>query len=196
MCNKDKELLRRALEGDIGAFEELVGANQKRIYNLCYRMMGNYEDAQDMSQEAFIKAFKNLRKFQLKCAFSTWMYRIAVNTCLDELRKRKNKNLSIDELGEAGLAIKDEKMGDIAEKTALKNDIVSALNKLQDKDKTIIILKDVEGKSYEDIAAILACPVGTVRSRLNRARKKLAQICIDMELYPAGYRHNICKEAK
>ncbi len=129
MCNKDKELLKRALEGDVGAFEELVGNNQKRIYNLCYRMMGNAEDAQDMSQEAFIKAFKNLRKFQLKAAFSTWMYRIAVNTCLDELRRRKNNQVSIDEINESGIMLEDKKVGDIADSVASKNDILSALNK-------------------------------------------------------------------
>ncbi len=80
------------------------------------------------------------------------MYRIAVNTCLDELRRRKNNQVSIDEINESGIMIEDKKVGDIADSVASKNDILSALNKLQDKDKTIIILKDVQGNSYEDIA--------------------------------------------
>ncbi len=80
MCNRDKELLKRALAGDISAFEALVASNEKRIYNLCYRMMKNDQDAQDMAQEALIKAWRNLRNFNLKAAFSTWLYRIAVNT--------------------------------------------------------------------------------------------------------------------
>lgn len=196
MCNRDKELLKMALEGDIGAFEELLGSNQRKIYNLCYRMMRNEQDAEDMSQEAFVKAFRSLRKFSFRSTFSTWLYRIAVNTCLDELRRRKKKTVSIDALDDMGMSIGDDSQADIAGRVALKNDITSALYRLDDKDRMIVILKDVQGNSYEDIAGILGCPIGTVRSRLSRARAKLAQICIQMELYPDSYRQNICKEAR
>jgi len=196
MCNKDKELLKRALAGDISAFEELVASNEKRIYNLCYRMMKNDQDAQDMAQEALIKAWKNLRNFNLKSAFSTWLYRIAVNTCLDELRKRKNSAQSIEELKEKGHLIEDEKSGSFSENSDLKQELSRAMDKLDPNEKIIIVLKDVQGYSYEEIGEILNCPVGTVRSRLSRSRKKLAEICISMELYPSVVRQNICKEAK
>jgi len=196
MCNKDKELLKRALAGDISAFEELVGSNEKRIYNLCYRMMKNEQDAQDMAQEALIKAWKSLRKFNLKAAFSTWLYKIAVNTCLDELRKRKNNTQSIEDLKEKGHTIKDEKNIDFENKSDLRYELNQAMDKLEPKEKIIIVLKDVQGYSYDEIGEILGCPVGTVRSRLSRSRKKLANICISMELYPSSMRQNIRKEAK
>lgn len=196
MCNKDKELLKRALAGDISAFEELASSNEKRIYNLCYRMMKNEQDAQDMAQEALIKAWKNLRKFNLKAAFSTWLYKIAVNTCLDELRRRKNNTQSIEDLNDKGHTIKDEKNIDFEKKSDLRYELTQAMNKLEPKEKMIIVLKDVQGYSYDEIGEILDCPVGTVRSRLSRSRKKLANICISMELYPSTVRQSIRKEVK
>jgi len=196
MCNKDKELLKRALNGDISAFEELVSSNEKRIYNLCLRMMKNEQDAQDMAQEALLKAWRSLRKFNLKAAFSTWLYKIAINTCLDELRKRKNNTQSIEEMSEKGHTIQDDKAQNFTDDSDLKYGITQAMEKLESKEKLIIVLKDVQGYSYEEISSILSCPVGTVRSRLSRSRKKLANICIEMELYPSTLRQNICKEAK
>lgn len=196
MCNKDKELLKKALAGDLSAFEELVSSNEKRIYNLCFYMMKNQQDAQDMAQDALIKAWKNLKKFHLKSTFSTWLYRIAVNTCLDELRKRKNKTLSVEDLSEKGHTIQDEKSKNFDEVSALRQDIQTAMNCLASNEKLIIVLKDVQGYSYEEISLIISCPLGTVRSRLSRARKKLAEICIRMELYPTNTRQTIRKEAK
>jgi len=195
MCSKDKELLSRALKGDMSAFEELVSSNEKRIYNLCFRMMRNEQDAQDMAQEALIKAWKSLRNFHLKSAFSTWLYKIAVNTCLDELRKRKNNTQSIEDLSEKGVEMQDEKSLGFADDSALKSGLEQALDKLKTNEKLIIVLKDVHGYSYEEISLILSCPVGTVRSRLSRSRRKLADICIDMELYPDAARQNMSKEA-
>ncbi|MEX1377933.1 MAG: sigma-70 family RNA polymerase sigma factor [Eubacteriales bacterium] len=196
MCKKDRELLKRALAGDIAAFEELVSSNEKKIYNLCLKMMKNEQDAQDMAQEALLKAWRNLRKFNLKAAFSTWLYRIAVNTCLDELRKRKNNIQSIEDLDEKGYIIPDEKSQGFSDQSDLKHELMHAMDQLEAKEKLIIVLKDVQGYTYDEIGEILKCPVGTVRSRLSRSRKKLADICISMELYPSAVRQNICKEAK
>ena len=159
-------------------------------------MMKNEHDAQDMAQEALIKAWRSLKKFNLKAAFSTWLYKIAINTCLDELRKRKNYTQSIEDLSEKGYTIKDEKNQNFADDSDRKCQISQAMDKLETKEKLIIVLKDVQGYSYEEIGEIIACPVGTVRSRLSRSRKKLANICISMELYPSTIRPNICKEAK
>ena len=196
MCKKDRELLKRALNGDIAAFEELVSSNEKKIYNLCLKMMKNEQDAQDMAQEALLKAWRNLRKFNLKAAFSTWLYRIAVNTCLDELRKRKKNTQSIEDLDEKGFTIQDEESQNFSDRSDLKHQLTQAMEQLEPKEKLIIVLKDVQGYSYEEIGIILSCPVGTVRSRLSRSRKKLADICISMELYPSAVRQNIRKEAK
>ncbi|MBN2879836.1 MAG: RNA polymerase sigma factor [Clostridia bacterium] len=195
MCSKDKELLSRALKGDMSAFEELISSNEKRIYNLCFRMMRNEQDAQDMAQEALIKAWKSLRNFHFKSAFSTWLYKIAVNTCLDELRKRKNNTQSIEDLSEKGIEMQDEESLGFADESALKSGLEQALDKLEVNEKLIIVLKDVQGYSYEEISLILSCPIGTVRSRLSRSRRKLADICIEMELYPDAVRQNMSKEA-
>lgn len=196
MCSRDKKLLKKALNGDIFAFEEIVSSNNKRIYNLCFRMMRNDQDAQDMAQEALIKAWRYLSKFNQKSSFSTWLHRIAVNTCLDEIRKHKNNTDSISTLQEKGIEIKDKSNDNIAEKFAIKQDIMSAMDKMDDKGKLIIVLKDVQGYSYEEIATIIKCPIGTVRSRLSRARKKLGEIYKSMELNQREIRQRLHMEAK
>ena len=182
MSKEDLILLKKAQKGDIAAFEKLVADNQTRIYNLCYRMTHNAEDAEDMAQEALLKAWRNLRKFNAKSSFSTWLYRIAVNTCLDKLRKNKAKLVSIQEMGESGRMITDERSLHIQERSAEREQIKEAMKALPPKHRAIVILRDVQGYSYEEIADILQCPMGTVRSRLARARKKIADSIKDMEL--------------
>ncbi len=112
------------------------------------------------------------------------------------MRKRKNNSQSIEELNEKGHMIQDEKSGNFSEDSILKQGLTQAMDKLASNEKLIIVLKDVQGYSYEEIGEILNCPVGTVSSRLSRSRKKLAEICISMELYPSVMRQNTCKEAK
>lgn len=196
MCNRDRELLDRALAGDILAFEELVEPNQKRIYNLCLRMMRNPQDAEDMAQEALLKAWRNLRNFKFKAAFSTWLHRIAVNTCLDAIRRRKESAKSIQELDEQGISIPDPSSGGFDEKVVVQNHIQTALTQLDANSRSVIVLYDVQGYSYEEIASILVCPVGTVRSRLSRARKKMLTILQRMEPLDAQVRQTMRKEVK
>ncbi len=181
MSKDDLILLKKAQKGDIAAFEELVSSNQSHIYNLCYRMTHNAQDAEDMAQEALLKAWRNLNRFNAKSSFSTWLHRIAVNTCLDKLRKKKAKTVSIQEMGETGQLITDERSMHIQERSADRQQLKEALKALPPKHRAIIILRDVQGYSYEEISDILKCPMGTVRSRLARARNKIMDFIKDME---------------
>ncbi|MBF4694841.1 RNA polymerase sigma factor [Fusibacter ferrireducens] len=178
----ETKLLERAIQGDVESFEQLIKKYNRYAYNIAYRMMGNEEDAKDMSQEALIKAYKNIKKFKMESSFSTWLYRIVINTCKDELRKRKETAYSLDEtFGEDNRLkheISDEKSDPILvyEKAELKANIESALNRLSDDGKSVVVLKDILGYSYDEIGEILQIPIGTVRSRLNRSRIALKEI--------------------
>lgn len=176
------ELINKAKHGDIRAFENLIMLYEKDIYNVAYRMIGNVEDSKDVAQEVCIKIFKNLKSYNFKCKFYTWVYRITVNTCIDELRKNKGvvKNqLSVtDEDGvEHELEDKNEcTPEDKYIEKEQKTDIENKINMLDPDQKAVIILRYLKDLEYEEIAESLDCNVGTVKSRLNRAKKKLLEI--------------------
>ena len=137
--------------------------------------MGSAEDAADMAQETLLKAWRALQRFDGRSSLGTWLYRIAVNTCLDELRRRKNRTtVSIQNLAEKGWEPEDEG-GDFVERSIQREEVRQALRELPDDYRTVLILRDIQGFSYDEIADILACPVGTVRSRLNRARGNMVK---------------------
>jgi len=175
-------LIEKSIQGDVASFEKLIVNYNRYVYNIAYRMMGNEEDAKDMSQETLIKAFKAISKFKMESSFSTWLYRITINVCKDEIRRRKETVLSYDaEIADEGTLkdiISDERTNPLLvyEKTELKSSIESALNKLSDDNKSVVVLKDILGYSYEEIGQILEIPIGTVRSRLNRSRSALKSI--------------------
>ena len=175
-------LIEKSIQGDVESFEKLIVKYNRYVYNIAFRMMGNEEDAKDMSQETLIKAFKAIRQFKMEANFSTWLYRITINVCKDELRKRKENVLSYDaELADEGTLkdiIKDENANPILiyEKLELRESIEAALNKLSDDNKSVVVLKDLLGYSYEEIGEILQIPIGTVRSRLNRSRSALKRL--------------------
>lgn len=178
----ESKLLERAIQGDVESFEALIKSYNRYAYNIAYRMMGNEEDAKDMSQEALIKAFKSIKQFKMEANFSTWLYRIVINTCKDELRKRKEHTISLDETFESGTGLKND-ISDVAgdpiiiyEKLELKEKVEAALNKLSEDGKSVVVLKDIMGYSYDEIGEILQIPIGTVRSRLNRSRNTLKEI--------------------
>jgi len=190
----EEQLVKLSIQGDTRAFEELVAQYQNKVYALSFRYMGNEEDAYDMAQEAFIKAFRSLRSFKGNSSFSTWLYRITTNVCLDELRRRKRKisPISLDE----PVATRD---GDEVEKeiadTSLSADILyeqkefsqyinDLLNEMKPEHKTAIVLRDVMGFSYEEIAEVLNCSMGTVKSRISRAREALRKKLTSRELLP------------
>jgi RNA polymerase sigma-70 factor (ECF subfamily) len=194
----ERILIERSKKGDIEAFEKLVEAYQKKVFNIALGMLNNYDDASDIAQEVFIRVFKSIKSFKGESAFSTWLYRITTNACLDELRKSKNKTkniVSIDEDihfedGEAARQIVDDSPSPdmIVEANELKNIVNDAIEELSEEHKTVIILREIQGFSYEEIADIIKSPQGTVKSRISRARNILKDILKNkMELYDKDY---------
>lgn len=177
-------LIQRAQRGDTNAFGTLVASYEKFIFNVACKMFSNSEDAADVAQEALIKAYKNIDKFDFNSSFSTWIYRITVNACIDEMRKRKGReSISIDaEDEESGLVLQIEDASLGAEETVIQNETVSevrtAIEKLSEEHKTVIILRDLQDMTYEQVAQTLDVSVGTVKSRLARARKSLKDIIL------------------
>ncbi len=181
--DNEKRLLTKARQGSAQAFEELSEEHYTKVYNICHRMLNNPEDAVEQAQEAFIKAFRYIKDFKGNCSFSTWLYRIATNTCLDFIRKNKNKhNVSLEQETYEDITIKDRLMSDlpgpekIAETNAQVAAIKEAMAKMSEKNRIIIVLRDYMGLSYDQIAESLETPVGTVKSRISRARAELREL--------------------
>lgn len=184
MSNNEKHLLDRAKAGDTQAFEQLIEDYEKKVFNIALRMMGNYDDAKDMAQESLIKVYKSISSFKEQSSLSTWIYRITTNVCLDELRKRKSRkvvyideNIKFDD-GEAKKEIVSDEITpeEKVERDEIKRMLNSAISELSDEHKTVIVLRDIQGFSYEEISNITKCPQGTVKSRINRARQALKEI--------------------
>ncbi len=181
MNDIDKLLVKRSKSGDIEAFEQLIFDYQKKAYNIALRVMGNQEDAKDMCQEAFIRIFKSIEGFKEQSSFSTWMYRIVTNVCLDEIRKKKKiETVSLDgtyetENGQIHFetASDDDTPEEAYIRTEKKRIVLKSINELSEEYKTVIVLRDIQGFSYEEIANILCCSIGTVKSRINRGRNTL-----------------------
>lgn len=177
-------LLKLAKDGNISAFEKLIYQHQKSVYNMAFSMLGNREDAYDAAQEVFIRVFKSLPGFREQASFSTWVYRITKNVCLDEIRKNKKRNtVSIDQetdYGDGPVKMQIEDSGPTPDESAERNELVKKVQegiaKLPEQHRLIIIMRDIQNLSYEEIAGILKCPEGTVKSRINRARTALREI--------------------
>ena len=176
----ERELVRRAREGDSAAFEALVTAYETKIYNLAFRYLGSREDALDASQEVFLRVFRFLGGFQEESSFSTWLYRIGVNVCKDMLQRKKRLNeTSLERIGEDEedyvTDIPDERFRPDAvhDQTELRDALARAIGELPGPQREIVILRDIQGLSYEEIAGALALESGTVKSRLSRARENL-----------------------
>ncbi|AEY66643.1 sigma-70 family RNA polymerase sigma factor [Clostridium sp. BNL1100] len=185
----ENNLLHKARNGDVGAFEELTTVYYSKVYSICYRMLNNTEDAYEQAQETFIKAFKYIKSFKGNCAISTWLYRIATNVCLDFIRKnKKRKVVSIEQSTFEDLQLKDSLVSDnpgpekVAETNAQKQAIKAAMDKMNEKNRLVIILRDFMGLSYDEISDTMKIPVGTVKSRISRARNELRELlCKDKE---------------
>lgn len=181
---EDTLLAFKAADGDNGAFEELVRKHERLVGTCVYSIVGNSEDVLDVSQEVFLKVYRSLKSFNGDSEFSTWLYRIAKNTALDFVRKRKTASVSLDSSGEEGegFDVPDESISASPEKTALKNEkykiLYKAIDALSDEHREIIILRDLNDYSYEEISDILKIEVGTVKSRLHRAREHLRKILL------------------
>jgi RNA polymerase sigma-70 factor (ECF subfamily) len=174
--SEDQMLISKAKRGDSQAFESLVRKYQKPIYYLCHRMTGAHQSADDLSQDTFIKAYLSLQSFNEGMNFFSWIRRIAVNSALNFLKKRKReKPLGEREmrLSESPDAPRQERPPDQLQKKQMENKFKKALDGLPDDQRVIFVLKVYENQSYEQIARMLKIPHGTVMSRLSRARQKL-----------------------
>ncbi len=182
------ELVRCAKDGDAASFEELVKLHQTRVYNLALRMSGNSEDALDLSQEVFLRIYKALPLFKEQSAFSTWVYSIASNVCIDFVRKQsklKTVSLSSDSETDAiALEIPDNRYQPELEyeKAELREAISAGLSSLSDEHREILVLREICGLSYQEICDALDLEGGTVKSRLSRARN---QLCVFLRNMPA-----------
>lgn len=180
-------LVRRARKGDADAFEALMAPHERKIYFLCLRMLGNREDALDCAQEAMLRIWRSMATYRGEAAFTTWMYRIATNACLDMLRRQKARPaVPLETFLETNVLASDDRDGPVeqAEASARKQAIEQGLARLSDTLRAAIVLRDVQGLSYEEISGVLDTPVGTVKSRINRARERLREILArDMELF-------------
>ncbi len=177
---EDRLLIKRAREGDQKAFEELLNKYRNLVYHVMMKMVRNPQEAEDLCQEAFIKAFRALASFNEEFAFSTWLMKIATNNCIDFLRKKKLKTYSIDE----PVQYKDERVkievpdhDPTPEKLLLREErnkmLDDAIQSLPPRYRHVIVLRHKEEKSYEDISEILKLPLGTVKARIFRAREML-----------------------
>ena len=166
---EEKELIRLSAEGDKDAFSELIKLYEKQIYNIAYRIAMNSQDAMDISQDSLIKIYNNIKYFEERSKFSTWIFRIVTNSAIDFIKKhRKYKFVNLEENIKDNLCVHEE-----FEKNENVRKVYNALEKLDVNYRAIIILKDIYGFSYDEISKILIIPQGTVKSRLNRARKAL-----------------------
>lgn len=172
--------IRRVLDGDVNAFEHLVQAYEKNIYNLALRTLGNPQDAEDVTQEAFLKAYRSLSCFRGDSKFSVWLYRIVSNLCLDQLRaksRRPSQSLTVeDDEGEIDeLEIPDEHFSPekLLDRKLTRESVQRGLASLPDESRQILLLREIQGLSYEEIGLALDLEPGTVKSRIFRARKRL-----------------------
>lgn len=197
----EKLLVKRCKEGDLKAFDELVNFYQNKVYTIAYRFMGNHADASDLAQDAFIKAYRSLLSFRGDSSFATWLYRIVTNVCRDELRKQSRyKKISLDDAmlysgGNPSLEASEMTPEEYMESEEKKDLVQKHLNALSEDQRLILVMREIQGLSYEEIASFLDCTLGTVKSRLNRARQTLkTRIIAQRELYDAEFRPSSNRE--
>jgi RNA polymerase sigma-70 factor (ECF subfamily) len=179
-------LVKAFLEDDKNAFDQLILLQKRMVFNLCFRFLGNYEDADDCAQEVFLKVYRSLRKFRFESNFTTWLYRITVNTCKNKLtsldHRLRFKKMRINNKPHGEDATHHVEIGDetYSPDSSLKRKEISqliqeAVNKLPTPQKMVVVLKDMEGRSYEEIVQITGFKLGTVKSKLSRARQELRE---------------------
>ncbi len=185
---EDPALVKAAQQGDMGAFEELVARHRDKIYARAFSMMRNEEEATDLSQEAWVKGWQRLKQFQGESSFGTWMTRIIINLCLDQLRKQKRQRTeSIEAMDEESGGV-ERQMPVITvnptaglERAELRQRIDKAMAQLSHGHRTVLILHEFEEMEYKQIAKTMNCSIGTVMSRLFYARRKLAALLMDLK---------------
>lgn len=185
-------LIERCKEGDDEAFSLLIDRYQQKVYNTAFRMMGNYHDASDCAQEVFLRIFRSIRSFRGESSFSTWVYHITVNVCKDELRSRQRHiEDSIDEMlqtpdGERHKEIASDspEPSEVYERTEMMERLQELINELEPNYRMILLMREHDEMSYQEIADMLGLSIGTVKSRINRARIALRKkIIADGKLF-------------
>lgn len=183
-ADEDIKFVLACQKGDTQAFEVLVERHQKKMLNIAYRMMGNYDEACDITQEAFLSAYKSIKKFKAESKFSTWLFRIVVNYSKNRLKQLRNigqrEGVSIDDLGEIKIggalcqsSANEANPGAQMERREREAQVQKCIISLDEEYREVLVLRDIQGLSYDEIKDILKIPEGTVKSRLSRARNAL-----------------------
>ena len=181
-------LVKRVQDGDVAAFDSIMLLYRERLYSVIYNMTFNHDDAADLTQESFVKAFRSLGKFKGKSSFFTWLYRIGVNMTLSHLqRKKTRKFFSFEQISEEYGSSKEFEKLSSSESSSVRNTLLNelhqklneALLKLSDKHRTIVVLFEIDGLSHREISKIMKCTEGTVRSRLHYAKLQLQSLLSD-----------------
>lgn len=194
MANDEAQLITDSQRGDVRAFNLLVERYQVRLYNLCYRMLNDSEAAADVTQDAFLSAYRNIRRYR-GGSFAAWIMRIATNACYDQLRARQRRpttsiNALLEDDEHAPRQFEDvaESPDERSLRNELAGEIQRGLQALDNDQRLAIILSDIQGFSYDEISAVTGWPLGTVKSRLSRGRAQLREVLRQGELLPARYR--------
>ncbi len=181
MSDDDRHLIAQCLGGRRDAFGELVSRYQARLYNAAIRLVDNPEDAADVVQDAFLNAYQSLRSFKGDAEFFTWLYRIAFNVAIS-LKRKKRAVVSLDAQGSGEHSLEPDdpseytRPGALLERTEDEAQLHAAMERLSDEHRNVLLMKDIEGMKYEEIAEVLGVPIGTIRSRLHRARLDLRNL--------------------
>ena len=185
---EDDELVRAAQKGRMKPYEELVHRHREKIYARAFSMMRNEDEALDLSQEAWVKGWQRLKQFKHNASFTTWMTRICINLCLDCIRKKKRRQTdSLDQMEEeAGgverrMPVEEFNPTETTEREELREEIDAAMEKLSYEHRTVLILHEFERLEYKEIAKAMHCSIGTVMSRLFYARRRLANLLINLK---------------
>jgi RNA polymerase sigma-70 factor (ECF subfamily) len=191
----DEHLVEQFLQGNMSAFEELVIRYEQKVFQLAFRLSGNPDDASDLAQEAFLKVYKSLEQWRGKATFSTWLYRIVTNTFLDDMRKRKRRPLVALSLDasiptEDGEVLREFPSTDPSPEQEylqreLQQIVLTALSELAPDHRVVLALRDIQGHTYEEIAQITQLNIGTVKSRISRARAAMRKKLLETEQYVA-----------
>ncbi len=181
-ADSDMEIVRRVQAGDVAAFDQLILKYRERVFGIVYNMTSNREDAADLTQDAFIKAFQSIQRFGAQSSFFTWLYRIAINSTLSHLRKARLRSFFSLERVNADEPVSKEIIDALTDKTGvdrntfvreLQEKLNDAMQKLSTKHRTVVTLFEIDGLSHQEIAEVMNCSVGTVRSRLHYAKQLL-----------------------
>jgi RNA polymerase sigma factor (sigma-70 family) len=196
MVNEEQRLVEAGQRGDVEAFNQLVRSYEVRVYNLCYRMLGDSDAAADVAQDTFISAYRNLHRFR-GGVFRAWLFRIATNACYDALRARKRRptvSLSASGPDDDGPTFDLPDGAESPDDFALRRELAAAIQRgiaqLPEDQRIVVILSDIQGLAYEEIAEVTGANLGTVKSRLSRARARLREILRAGELLPLKFRHD------